>query len=174
MSIGIYASVFAFQSLIREKSRGNIQALLATPLEPGNICTGKSLAVFLPGLVFSEIITLAALLAINFIFIMPDISFVVTPWMIVSSFILVPLIYLILVFMVYIIGLSGKPATGNVIAQIFLPVIVTLMINLAVRDIPGAGTWLFAVILLGIAAVLVVITLKLRSRLTAERIVLSQ
>jgi hypothetical protein len=63
--------------------------------------------------------------------------------------------------------------TGNVVAQIFLSVMVTLMINLAVRGVPNAGSWLFAVILLGVAAVLGVITLVVRPKLTAERIVLS-
>jgi len=64
ISIGIYASVFAFQSMTREKSRGNIQSLLATPLAPGDIWLGKSLAVFLPGLVFSVLITLATFLVV--------------------------------------------------------------------------------------------------------------
>ena len=174
MSIGIYSGVFAFQSLMREKARGNIQALLATPLDPRAIWFGKSLAVFLPGLAFSVVMTLAVLLAINFIFIVPYVGFVISPWMIVSSFIAVPLIYLSLIFLVHAVGLAGEPATANIIAQIFLPVILTLMINLAVRDIPGAANWLFAVILLGIAVVLSFITYTLRSNLTVEKIILSQ
>jgi len=66
LSIGVYASVLAFQSMIREKSRGNIQALLATPVNPGDIWLGKSLGVFLPGLVFASMMTLAAFLVINY------------------------------------------------------------------------------------------------------------
>jgi ABC-2 type transport system permease protein len=174
MSIGIYASVIAFQSMIREKSRGNIQALLATPITPGDIWLGKSLAVFLPGLVFTTVMTLATFLAINYIYFIPDMGFIVNPWMIISNFIAVPLVYLAMTLLVHIIGLAGKPGTGNVIAQIFLPVMIALMINLGVRDVLNAGSWLFMVILLGVAAVIGVIVQMLRPNLTAERIILSR
>jgi ABC-2 type transport system permease protein len=172
VSIGVYASVIAFQSMIREKSRGNIQALLATPLTPGNIWLGKSLAVFLPGLVFASIMTLAAFLSINFIYFMPYTGFVVTPWMIISNFVAVPLIYLAMTLLLHAVGLTGKPGTGNVVAQIFLPVMIALMINLAVRDVLNAASWLFAVFLLSVAAVIGVIVLIVRPGLTAERIIL--
>ncbi len=173
LSIGIYASVFAFQSLTREKSRGNIQALLATPVDPNNIWLGKSLAVFLPGLVFAVLITLATFLVLNFIYFVPGVGFIFTSWMLLNSLVAVPLVYLALTLLVFIIGLTGKPATGNVIAQIFLPVLTTLMINLAVRGILNAGSWLFTVVLLGITAVISIVVLLLRSKLTAERIILS-
>jgi ABC-2 type transport system permease protein len=174
VSIGVYASVIAFQSMIREKSRGNIQALLATPLTPGNIWLGKSLAVFLPGLVFTTVMTLAALLVINWIYFVPETGFIVTPWMIISNFIAVPLIYLAMTLLVHMVGLTGKPGTGNAIAQIFLPVMIALMINLAVRDVLNAGSWLFTVILLSVAVVIGVIVLLVRPKLTAERIILSR
>jgi ABC-type transport system involved in multi-copper enzyme maturation permease subunit len=173
ISIGIYASVFAFQSMTREKARGNIQALLATPINPDNIWLGKSLGVFLPGLAFAVVMTLAALLAINYIYFVPRMGFIVTPWMIVSSFIAVPLVYLALSLLVHLVGLTGKPATGNVIAQIFLPVMIALMINLAVRNMPNVGSWLFAVILLSVAAVIGVIVLAIRPTLTIEKVILS-
>lgn len=173
ISIGIYASVFAFQSMTREKARGNIQALLATPLNPGNIWLGKSLGVFLPGLVFAVVMTLAVFLAINYIYFVPGIGFIVTPWMIISCLVAVPLVYLALTLLVHMTGLTGKPGTGNVIAQIFLPVMIALMINLAVRNIPNAGSWLFTVILLGIAAIIGVIVTLIRHKLTAEKIILS-
>lgn len=173
ISIGIYASVFAFQSMTREKARGNIQALLATPVNPGNIWVGKSLGVFLPGLVFAVVMTLAAFLAINYIYFVPRMGFIVTTWMVISSFVAVPLVYLALSLLVHIVGLTGKPGTGNVIAQIFLPVMIALMINLAIRDMPNAGSWLFTVILLGMAIVIGFFVVMIRPRLAAERIILS-
>jgi ABC-2 type transport system permease protein len=174
ISIGIYASVFAFQSMTREKSRGNIQALLATPLNPADIWLGKSLAVFVPGLVFATILTLIAFLAVNYIYFVPKVGLIVTPWMIIANFIGVPLVYLALTLLVHVIGLAGKPATGNVIAQIFLPVMITLIINLVMRSALSAGTWLFMVIILGLAAALGIVVLIIRSNLTTERIILSQ
>jgi ABC-2 type transport system permease protein len=174
ISIGIFASVNAFQSLTREKSRGNIQALLATPLAPGDIWLGKSLAVFLPGFVFAVIMTIAAFLVLNFIYFVPKIGFILTPWMLISNLIAVPLVYLSLMLLVHEIGLAGKPTTANVITQIFLPVMIALMINLAVRDVMNAGSWLFTVVLFGLALVIGFFVLKLRSTLSVERIILSQ
>ena len=100
-------------------------------------------------------------------------GFIVTPWMLVSSFIAVPLVYLALSLLVHLVGLTGKPSTGNVIAQIFLPVMIALMINLAVRNMPNAGSWLFAVILLSVAAVIGVTLVAIRSALTTEKVILS-
>jgi ABC-2 type transport system permease protein len=174
ISIGVYASVFTFQSMTREKSRGNIQALLATPLGPLDIWLGKSLAVFVPGLLFSTILTLVAFLVINYGFLTPKVGLLITPWMVVSNFIAVPLIYLALTLLVQVIGLTGKPMTGNIITQIFLPVMITLIINLVIRGAMNAGSWLFMVVLLGLAAVLGLVVLKLRSTLSTERIILSQ
>lgn len=174
ISIGIFASVNAFQSLTREKSRGNIQALLATPLSPGDIWLGTSLAVFLPGFFFALIMTLAAFLVLNLIYFMPDMGFMFTPWMLISNLIAVPLIYLSLMLLVHQIGLAGKPATANVITQIFLPVMIALMINLAVRDVINAGSWLFTFILLCLALIIGIFVIRQRSKLTIERIILSQ
>jgi hypothetical protein len=130
--------------------------------------------VFLPGLVFTTVMTLAALLVINWIYFVPETGFIVTPWMIISNFIAVPLIYLAMTLLVHMVGLTGKPGTGNAIAQIFLPVMIALMINLAVRDVLNAGSWLFTVILLSVAVVIGVIVLLVRPKLTAERIILSR
>jgi ABC-2 type transport system permease protein len=173
LSIGIYASVFAFQSLTREKARGNIQALLATPINPVDIWLGKSLGVFLPGLIFAVIMTLAVFLVINYIYFVPNMGFIVTPWMLISNLIAVPLVYLAMTLLVHVTGLTGKPGTGNVIAQVFLPIMVAMMINLAIRGMPNAGSWLFTIILIGIAVVISAVILLLRTKLNAERIILS-
>ena len=174
ISIGIFASVNAFQSLTREKSRGNIQALLATPLAPHDIWLGKSLAVFLPGFILAVVMTIAIFLVLNFIYFIPKIGFFLTPWMLISNLVAVPLVYLALMLLVHEIGLAGKPSTPNVITQIFLPVMIALMINLVVHGVMNAGSWLFTVALVGLAVVISVFVLKLRSTLTVQKIILSQ
>ncbi len=88
--------MFAFQSMTREKSRGNIESLMATPLSVKNIWIAKSLAVFIPGMVLGEILTLAALLAVNYIYFVPKMGFIYSHWIGLSSFLAVPLIYLCL------------------------------------------------------------------------------
>jgi hypothetical protein len=73
----------------------------------------------------------------------------------------------------HVIGLTGKSATGNVIVQVFLPVFVSLMINLGVHHVLDAASWSFTLANLGLAAVIGIIAILLRQRLTRERIVLS-
>ena len=174
IGLGVNMNVFAFQTMTREKSRGNIAALLATTLKVNHIWIGKSLAVFLPGLVLGEMLGLISLVVVNFIYFVPSVGFLINPWIAVSSFVAMPLIYLSLSLLVHIIGLSGKPATGNVIVQVFLPVFASLMINLGVRQVLDAASWPFTLANLGLVVVIGIIAILLRPRLTRERIVLSQ
>lgn len=173
IGLGVNLNAFAFQSLTREKSRGTFQSLLATPLEVNYVWLGKSLAVFIPGLVLGTILTLIVLIAINYIYFVPQIGFLITPSIAVSSFLAAPLIYLSLSLLVHLVGLTGKPATGNVIAQVFLPIIITLVINLVTRSVLDATSWTFTLTNLGIAFMIGIIVIFIRPRLTAERVVLS-
>lgn len=174
IGLGINMNVFAFQTMTREKSRGNMAALLATPLDVRHIWIAKSLAVYLPGLILGEVLALISLIAVNYIYFVPEIGFLFTPWMAVSGFLAAPLIYLSLSLLVHLVGLTGKPATGNVIVQVFLPVFASLMINLGVHNVLDAVSWTFAAANLGVAAVIGVLVILLRPRLTKERIVLSR
>jgi len=172
--LGINMNVFAFQSITKEKSHGNIESLLATPLSAKKIWIAKSLAVFIPGMILGEILTLASLLAVNYIYFVPKVGFIYTNWIGISSLLAVPLVYLCLSLLAHLIGLTGKPATGNVIAQIFLPVALTLMINLVVRNILDTTSWPFTLVNLGLAAIIAIIVIFLQPRITRERIVLSR
>jgi len=174
ISVGVNLNSFAFQSMTREKARGNIESLLATPLKAKDIWIAKSLALFIPGLVLGEILTLIVLIIINYIYFVPAIGFLFTPWIAVSGFLAAPLIYLCLSLVFHLVGLAGKPATANVIVQVFLPVIINLMINLAVRHILDIASWPFALANFGVALVIVITIILLRPRLTSERIVLSR
>ncbi len=173
IGLGVNLNAFGFQTMTREKTRGNIEALLATPLKASQIWVAKSFAIFLPGLVLGEVLALISLLAVNFIYFVPVAGFLLNPWIFLSCFVAVPLIYLSLSFLVYLIGLTGKPATGNVIVQVFLPVFTSLMINLGVHHVLDATSWSFALANLGLAGAIGAIAVLLRRRLTSERIVLS-
>lgn len=174
MGLGVDMNAFTAPSMTREKSRRNIESLLATPLKPKDIWLARSLAIFLPGLVVGEVLTIIALFAINYIYIVPEVGFLVTPWIAVSSFVMVPLIYFCLSLLVNLIGLTGSPNTGNVIVQVFLPVMVALVINVGLHHILDTTSWLFTLINLGIAAVIGIVIVFLYPRLTKERIVLSR
>jgi hypothetical protein len=174
VGLGVNMNVFVFQSLTREKSRGNITALLATPLETSQVWIGKSLGIFLPGLVLGEVLGATSLVAVNYIYFVPRIGFLINGWMIISSLVAVPLIYVSLSLLVHIIGLTGKPATGNAIVQVFLPVFASAMINLGVRDVLDSSSWSFAAANLGLAVVIGGVVILLRPRLTRETIILSR
>jgi ABC-type Na+ efflux pump permease subunit len=173
LGLGVNLNAFAFQNLTREKSRGIIQSLLATPLNEKKVWLGKSLAIFLPGLMLGELLTLIGFVTINYLFFVPKMGFIINPWIIVSSFVAVPLTYLSLTLLVYLIGLTSKPANGNVISIIFLPLIITLVINLVLRSGLNAGGWIFTLINFGIAVVIGTISLILQPLLTKERIMMS-
>lgn len=172
--MGICINVFAASSMTKEKSRGNIESLLATPLKAKNIWLAKSLAVFLPGLVLGEVFTATALVAINYVYFVPEIGFVINPWIAISSFVMVPLMYFCLSLLVHLIGLSGSPQTANTVVQVFLPLILALMMNLGLRQILDMTSWHFTLINLGIAAVVAIVVILLYPRLSKERVVLSR
>jgi len=173
LGVGITLNSFGFQTLVREKARGNLQSLLATPLRPADIWLGKSLSIFLPGAVFGILMAVMALVIINAAYFLPDMGFLVTPAMLVTSIIAVPLIYLFLGLLVHLVGLTAKASSGNVIAQVFLPVMITLMINLLVRNVMDASSWLFTGVNFGLAVILGIVVFVLRARMTPERIILS-
>lgn len=84
------------------------------------------------------------------------------------------MIFLLLVILIHLIGMTGKAMTGNIIGQIPLSLISAVMINLSARNVVAADSWLFAVILFGIAALAGVAILILSKKLVTERVILSQ
>jgi ABC-type Na+ efflux pump permease subunit len=172
--LGINLNVFAFGSMAREKSRGNIESLLATPLNINNIWIAKSIAVFIPGLVLAVVLGILVNISINLIYFLPLTGFIFSPWLFLSSFLAASLIYLCLGLLTHIIGLSGKTSTSNIIAQIFLPVFLALMINIILHDVLNPNSWTFMIANLLIAFLLSIVTVFLRPRLNTEKVVLSE
>ncbi len=173
IGVGVNLNAFAFQSITREKTRGNIESLLATPLKAGSIWAAKSIATFIPGLIVGEFLTILVMIVINYIYFIPEIGFIFNPWTAVSTFIIIPLIFLSLSLLSHLVGLTSRAANGNIIVQIFLPVFANVMINLSIHHVLEITSWTFTAINLGIAAVIIIISIFLMRRLTKERIVLS-
>ena len=170
---GINMNVFATQSIIKEKAKGNIESLLATPLSTKQIWIAKSLSVFIPGLILGEILTLATLLIVNYIYFVPTVGFLYNHWIGLSSFLAVPVVYFCFNLLTYLIGLTGKASSGNIVGQIFLPVFITLAINLMIRNILDVTSWHIFLTTIGLAAIISIIILFLISRMSREKIVLS-
>lgn len=173
MGTGLALNVFTAQPMIKEKAQRTIESLLATPAKVREIWLAKSLAVFLPGLLVGELLALITLIVVNSVYIVPKMGFLITPQIAVSSFVAVPAILFSLSLLVHLVGLTGDPIAGTVIAQIMVSTIVTLMANLGAHNAPDPTSWLFAWVNLLIAAGLGIAVLALQPRLTKERIVLS-
>jgi ABC-type Na+ efflux pump permease subunit len=173
ITIGITLNSTIFQAMVREKARGNLSALLATPLEVNDIWLGKSLALFIPGLVLTVILTVLTWVVINVIYFVPDLGFIINWQMVVNSLVFVPLIYLLLGLLVHLIGFVNKPATGNLVAQIFLPVAINLFAQLVAQGVMVTNSWLFMLLNFGIAAACGIAILLIKPRLDREAIMLS-
>jgi hypothetical protein len=174
LGLGVYLNSMGYTSMIREKSRGNIQSLLATTLNIKDIWLGKSIAVFIPGFILGELLTLITLITINYIYFVPTVGFLFNPWIAVSCFFAVPLIYFCLGLLVNLIGLRGKPANAMLTAQVFLPLLLSGMINLLLRsNILDGTSWSFTIANIGIAAIITIIVIFYQLCLSKEKIVLS-
>jgi ABC-2 type transport system permease protein len=173
LGVGLALNVFTAQLMVKEKAQRIIESLLATPLKVKDVWLAKSLAVFLPGVLVGEVLALIALIAVNCIYIVPKMGFLITPWMAISSFVAVPAMYFSLGLLVHLVGLAGDAIAGNVIAQVFLSGITALMINLGINNVLDPTLSPFTWVNLLIAAVLGIVVLALQPLLTKERIVLS-
>ena len=174
LGLGVNLNSLGFFSMAKEKSRGNIQSLLATKLELKDIWIGKSLAIFIPGLISGEVLTLVTLMALNYIYFVPTIGFLFNPWVAITSFIVFPVMYLLLGLLVYLIGLIGKPVNANIIAQIFLPLFINVVIQLLLHaDFMDFTSWPFVLANIGVTFVIAIIVVILQSRISKEKVVLS-
>jgi ABC-type Na+ efflux pump permease subunit len=173
ITIGITLNSTIFQTMVREKARGNLAALLATPLEVTDIWVGKSLALFIPGLVLTIVLAVLSWFIVNVIYFVPDFGFIINWQMVVNSLIAVPLMYLLFGLLVHLIGFITKPATGNIIAQVFLPVMMNLAAQLVVRGVMDANSWQFMLMNFGVAIACGVAILAVKPKLVKEKIILS-
>ena len=174
LGLGINLNALGFISMIKEKSRGNIQSLLATTLKLKDIWMVKSLAIFIPGLILGELLTLISLITVNYIYFVPTIGFLFNPWIAVTSFIVFPIMYFCFGLLVYLIGLTGKPLNANIIALAFLPIFVNIIVQIPLRtNILDFTSWPFTLVNIGFALVIVVIVIILQFRLSKEKVVLS-
>ncbi|MBN1409627.1 MAG: hypothetical protein JW969_02210 [Spirochaetales bacterium] len=173
LSLGLNLNVFSARPMMKEKTQRIYETLLAAPTGPVPLWVSRGLAVFLPGLVLSLFFTSLSMISIEVFFIIPRLGFLLSPWLIVTNFITVSLMYLFLTLITQFIGLAHNPIPGVVLANVFMSGILSVMINLGLREIFNAAAWDFALINLIITAVLGILMLTFKPLLTKERIILS-
>jgi hypothetical protein len=174
IGLGVNLNALGFTSMIREKAKGNIQSLLVTNLNIKDIWLGKTLSVFIPGLIVGTVLTAATLLVLNFVYFVPKIGFIINPWIAIISFLIYPALYFCMGILVYLVGLTNKPVNANIIAQVFLPVFINLVIQVMLRaSFMDYTSWQFMLVNLGFVIIVGIIVLILVPRISKEKIVLS-
>jgi ABC-2 type transport system permease protein len=172
----LIAFIWAFASLpiIKEKINGNIECLLATPLNPRALWMGKSLAIFLPGFVISVIATLVVVLAVNVIAIGPATGYFVLPVpALLTGLVINPLLFFGLLAFIVLFSLANNPEIA--IAPSFV-VGFGLMMGLPLGIATGAvnlAAWTFALWYLVSAVIVWGVVGYLSRLLSRENIVLS-
>lgn len=171
---GLSLNIGSGQPLIRAKASGSFESILATPATARELWLARSLASALPGIAVGLAGGALSAAALSVACLRPaGVSFLSSPWPLVNCFLLLPAVFMLLAFLVHLVGLPGNPVSGNAIAQIFLPAYTSLVINLAVRDMIGPSHANLAVIQTAIVLVLAGVIAGALRGLSKERIVLS-
>jgi ABC-2 type transport system permease protein len=165
---------FASLPITKEKINGNIECLLATPINPRGLWIGKSLAIFLPGFGISVIATLLVLLIINLTTINPALGYFImpAPAMLVGLIINPFLLFGLLAFMV-LVSLANNPDIA--IAPSFI-IGFGLMMGLPIGIATGAinlASWAFALWYFVGTVIVWVVVGYLSHLLSKENIILS-
>ena len=172
----LLAFIWAFASMpiIKEKVNGNIECLLATPLGPRALWTGKGLAVFLPAYVVSVAASAIVLLAVNLAAVLPGWgAFILPVPALVTGLVINPLLFFGMLMFIILFSLANNPDIA--IAPSFL-IGFGLMIGIPVGMATGAldiASWSFTLWYLAGAGAAWAAVLFLTRLLTRQNIVLS-
>jgi ABC-2 type transport system permease protein len=169
--------IWAFGATLatKEKSTGNLETLLATPLSPLTIWLGKSLAIFLPAFALSIASALIAVVAMNVAasILQNTAVFVFPPPVLVTGFLVNPLLFFGLTSLTIILAFTHDPDVGIVPSfPIGFGLMTGVPLGVAVGVIDLAA-WSFVLYDLCGAILLWAAVLYLSRFLTKEKIVLS-
>ena len=167
-------ATWATDPIAKEKAKGPIESLLATPLTAKAVWIGKSLAIFLPAYIIGFIATLIVILAMNLAYILPTTGHFVLPLPeALTSFLFLPLLMFALISLGVIFSLVTNPVIGQTII-----IFVGVLLLQVVGQVGGRFWWLlaswdYALYNLAGAALLGMIAFYLSGSLSKERIILS-
>jgi ABC-type Na+ efflux pump permease subunit len=167
-------ATWATDPIAKEKAKGPIESLLATPLTARAVWIGKSLAIFLPAYIIGFIATLIVVLAMNLASILPTTGHFVLPLPeAFTGFLFLPLFMLALILFGVIFSLITNPVIGQTII-IFVGVILLQVVGqVGGRILWLLASWDYALYNLAGAALLGMIAFYLSRSLSKERIILS-
>jgi ABC-2 type transport system permease protein len=166
-------SVFANYAVIIDKSKRNIESLMATPVSIKQIWLGKSLAVTLPSIGIGLVVAILSFLVMDIWFIMPKTGVFIVPgiWSIVNTLIIVPLLLFVIVAIVtYIQLVITNPRIGNFV---FSGIFFLLLFGMNALGGLGISLNYLPLIYLGVIVLCAVIAWILSRSLTKEKVLLS-
>ena len=167
-------ATWATDPIAKEKAKGPIESLLATPLTARAVWIGKSLAIFLPAYIIGLITTLIIILAMNFASILPATGHFVLPLPeALTSFLFLPLLMFALISLGVLASLITNPVIGQTVV-----IFVGVLLLQVVGQVGGRIWWLLAswdyvLYNLAGAVLLGLIAFYFSRYLSKERIILS-
>lgn len=166
----LFSSFLSTYSVIMDKAKRTLESLMATPLSLRQIWVGKSLAITLPSIGATLVISLLVLVLLNRIFVVPAVGSPVIPDVlsVVSGLLIVPVIAFLVAMIVTLLQLvMSNPRIANfAFIALFMAVFFATTLRLA-------PSWNFSLTYVVVAVFLTMVNLLLARFLTKERVVLS-
>jgi ABC-2 type transport system permease protein len=166
----LICSVLASYAVVLDKTKRNIESLLATPLSLREVWIAKTLAVTIPSAVIGIVMSIIMVIVVNMIAFVPNVGFIIpSPISLVTGIILVPVVTFFVVGIVTCLQLimTNPRLASLVFSVLFLAVFFSTTISQAALKLD------FSLIYLIVIVVLLGINAYLARFLSKERIVLS-
>jgi ABC-2 type transport system permease protein len=165
-------TTFAAYAVILEKSRRNIETLLATPLTLREMWLGKTLGVTVPSVIIALIIAIVSYLAFDYFLVVPRVGTFIWPSVtaILTALVLVPLlIFSIAALVIYLQLVLTNPRIANLA---FTAIFLALL--LGGNAVASLGVSLnYPLVYAAVAAITGLVAFLLSRSLTRERVILS-
>ncbi len=172
--IFVFTATWATDPLAKEKARGTLESLLATPLTAKSVWMGKTLSIFLPAYIIGAVVTLAVILSMNLGAITPATGqFVFLPPQGFTSFVFLPLFLFALVSLGVMLSLITNPVIGQTVVILVGVILLQVIGQVSARVLWLLASWDYALYALAGAALLGAIVFYLSRSLNKEKIVLS-
>ncbi len=172
-TMGIGFNVMLSVPLMKDKANGNIESMLAASASVKDIWISRTIALYLPSFITTYVFTFVTTCILKLMYFKNGLELQLSGWFMVTTFLAVPLVYLSLCFLVNLVGLCFSVEISNVIGNIFGPAFAILSINLAARKVVNPYSSAYFFVIIGLAACIMMIFLRMMGALNKEKIVLS-
>ncbi len=166
----LMSGIFAAYAVVVDKAKRTLESLLATPLSLRQVWMGKSLAVALPSIAISLVVSAAVIVVINLVIVRPAVGAFIIPGVrpVITALITIPLLTFLLVSLVsYLQLVMTNPRIASfAFTLVFLALYFSTITELNTRID-------FSMIYLILAVILGFLALVADRFLTREKVVLS-